>query len=86
MMRFIKNPNLTVAILFVYTTGMYIYLFPRNTEMSDIEKWCIVGVSYMALVLLWFLLRRRSRLRREREEEVRNSKKNQSNNSTSLNA
>ena len=86
MMRFIKNPNLTVAILFVYTTGMYIYLFPRNTEMSDIEKWCIVGVSYMALVLLWFLLRRRSRLRREREEEIRNIKKNQSNNSTSLNA
>ncbi|MBR2301532.1 MAG: hypothetical protein IKA41_06230 [Bacteroidaceae bacterium] len=75
MMRFIKSPNLTIALLFLYTTGMYIYLFPRNTEMSDIEKWSIVGVSYATLVLLWFLLRRRQRLRREREEQIRSFKK-----------
>ena len=86
MMRFIKNPNLTIAILFVYTTGMYLYLFPRNNDMSEIEKWCAVGVSYVTLILLWFLLRRRNRLRREREEEIRNNKKNQSSNSTSLKA
>lgn len=75
MMRFIKSPNLTIALLFLYTTGMYIYLFPKNTEMSDIEKWCVVGVSYATLVLLWFLLRRRQRLRREREEEISNSRR-----------
>lgn len=69
-MRFLKNPNATVAILFIYTTCMYIYLFPRNQEMSDTEKWTIVGVSYVALVLLWFLLRRRRRMRMEREQEI----------------
>lgn len=69
-MRFLKNPNTTIAILFIYTTCMYIYLFPRNQEMSDIEKWTIVGISYVALVLLWFLLRRRRRMRMEREQEI----------------
>ena len=38
---------------------MYIYFFPRNSEMSDAEKWTIVGVSYALLAALWFLLKRK---------------------------
>ena len=68
-MRFIKNPNLTVAILAVYTAAVYIYFFPRNNEMSSTEKWLTVGASVVMLVLLWVLLRRRSKLRREREKK-----------------
>ena len=67
-MRFLKNPNLTVAVLAVYTAVVYIIFFPRNNEMSDTEKWLTVGASLVMLALLWVLLRRRSRLRREREE------------------
>ncbi len=70
-MRFLKNPNWTVAILFIYTTCMYIYFFPRNHEMSDTEKWTVMGVSYAALAVLWFLMRRRQRLRKERENELK---------------
>ena len=70
-MRFIKNPNITVAILAIYTAGMYIYLFPKNTEMSDTEKWATVGVSAGILALLWVLLRRKNKLRRKREEEMK---------------
>ena len=33
-MRFLKNPNLTVAVLAVYTAAVYIYFFPRNDEKS----------------------------------------------------
>ncbi len=72
-MRFIKNPNVTVAILAVYTAIMYIYLFPQNTEMSNAEKWATVGASAVILVVLWFLLRRRNKLRKEREEDIRNN-------------
>lgn len=72
-MRFIKNPNVTVAILAVYTAIMYIYLFPQNTEMSNAEKWITVGISAVILILLWFLLRRRNKLRKEREEDIRNN-------------
>ena len=67
-MRFIKNPNITIAILAIYTAIMYIYLFPKNTEMTNLEKWATVGVSVAILALLWFLLRRRNKLRKEREE------------------
>lgn len=74
-MRFIKNPNITIAVLAIYTAIMYIYLFPRNTEMTNAEKWTTVGVSAAILVVLWFLLRRRNRLRKEREEDIRNSSK-----------
>ena len=68
-MRFIKNPNLTVAILAVYTAAVYIYFFPRNNEMSSAEKWLTVGASVVMLALLWVLLRRRSKLRRQREKQ-----------------
>lgn len=71
-MRFFKNPNTTVAILAVYTAIMYIYLFPRNTEMSNIEKWATVGASVVMLAVLWVLLRRRNRLKQEREDEMKN--------------
>lgn len=68
-MRFLKNPNLTIAVLAVYTAAVYIYFFPRNTEMSTTEKWLTVCASVVMLALLWLLLRRRARLRREREED-----------------
>ena len=67
-MRFLKNPNLTVAVLAVYTAVVYIYFFPRNNEMSTNQKWLTVGASVVMLALLWLLLRRRAKLRREREE------------------
>lgn len=73
-MRFIKNPNVTIAVLAIYTAAMYIYFFPRNTEMSNTEKWLTVGASVVMLTLLWFLLRRRDKLRRLREEEQQKGK------------
>ena len=69
-----KKHKLIVGLLFVYMTGMYIYFFPRNNEMSDVEKWAIVGVSFLLLVILWFVLKRRDRLRSRREDEINNLK------------
>ena len=67
-MKRIKKHNLVVGLLFAYTTGMYIYFFPKNSEMSTTEKWLTVGASVVMLALLWVLLRRRAKLRRQREE------------------
>lgn len=69
-----KKHKLIVGLLFVYMTGMYVYFFPRNNEMSDTEKWAIVAVSYLLLVILWFVLKRRDRLRSKREDEINNLK------------
>lgn len=68
-MRFFRNPNTTVAILAVYTAIMYAFLFPRNNEMSNTEKWVTVWVSIVILALLWVLMRKREKLRREREKD-----------------
>jgi uncharacterized membrane protein YccC len=73
-MRFLRNPNITVAVLAVYTAIMYIVFMPKNNEMSIVEK-CITGaVSVGVLALLWVLLRRREKLRREREREMKDRK------------
>ncbi len=73
-MRFLKNPNITVAVLAIYTAIMYIYLFPKNNEMSNTEKWVTIAVSCGILVLLWVLLRRRKKLSEERESEMNRNK------------
>lgn len=69
-MRFLRNPNVTIAVLAVYTAIMYMIFMPRNDEMGTTEKWVTVGVSVLVLALLWVLLRRREKLRREREREM----------------
>ena len=73
-MRFIKNPNITIAVLAAYTAIMYLFLFPRNTEMSNTEKWITVGVSVVVPALLWILLRYRNKLRKQREEDMKNER------------
>lgn len=70
-MRFFRNPNITVAILAIYTAAVYAYLLPRNNEMSDTEKWVTVGMSVVILALLWVLMRKREKLRREREKDTK---------------
>lgn len=70
-MRFFRNPNITVAILAIYTAAVYAYLLPRNNEMSNTEKWVTVGMSVVILALLWVLMRKREKLRREREKDTK---------------
>ena len=72
-MRFLRNPNITIAVLAVYTAIMYIILFPRNEEMSSNEKWATIGASVAILALLWVLLRKREKLRKQREEDLKNN-------------
>ena len=69
-----KKHKLIVGLLFVYMTGMFIYFFPRNNEMSDVEKWAVVGVSYLLLVVLWFVLKKRDKLRGKHRDDVNNLK------------
>ena len=69
-----KKHKLIVGLLFVYVTGMFIYFFPRNNEMSDVEKWAVVGVSYLMLVVLWFVLKKRDKLRSKHRDDVNNLK------------
>jgi hypothetical protein len=42
-MRFIKNPNVTIAVLAIYTAVVYIIFLPKNNEMSVTEKCLTIG-------------------------------------------
>ena len=56
MRKFRKSIWMPLA-LFVYTTAMAAYFLPKNTEISDTEKWITFGASYVIIALLWYVLR-----------------------------
>ena len=67
--KFKKSVWLPLA-LFVYTTAMAIYFLPKNTEISDTEKWTTIGASYGIIVLLWYVLRLKERRLEQRNKEI----------------
>ena len=56
MRKFRKSTWMPLALL-VYTTAMAIYFLPKNTEISETEKWVTFGASYLIIGLLWYVLR-----------------------------
>lgn len=62
-----KSTVICLAFL-VYITLTAAYLLPRNTELSNIEKWGTVLGSYGVVVLLWLVLRRKEAMRKHSEK------------------
>ena len=54
--KFKKSTWMPLALL-VYTTAMAAYFLPKNTEISDTEKWVTFGASYLIVALVWYVLR-----------------------------
>ncbi|EOS04079.1 hypothetical protein C800_01828 [Phocaeicola vulgatus dnLKV7] len=64
-----------VACRFVglyYSDGRF--FIPRNTEISDTEKYLTVGLSYMIIALLWIVLRKKEKAEERRERDLENKK------------
>ena len=66
-------------ILFLYTTAMAVYFLPRNTEISNAEKWTTIGMSYAIIVLLWWVLRKKEKLLDKRNKEIEKTYKDNNN-------
>lgn len=62
-----KSTVICLAFL-IYITLTAAYLLPRNTELSNIEKWGTVLGSYGVVVLLWLVLRRKEAMRKRSEK------------------
>lgn len=71
MRKYRKSIWLPVALL-VYVTAMAVYFLPRNTEISDTEKYLTVGLSYVIVALLWFVLRQKEKVQARRERDLEN--------------
>lgn len=74
-MKKYKKSNWLTILLLVYVTAMAVYLVPRNTQHSDVEKYITVAVSYAIVILLWFVLRKKEKLAEERNKDLENKKK-----------
>lgn len=73
MKRYRKSNWLTILLL-VYVTAMAVYLVPRNTETGDTEKYITVAASYVIVLLLWFVLRKKEKLADERKKDLERRK------------
>ena len=67
--KFKKSVWLPLALL-VYTTAMAVYFLPKNTEISDTEKWATIGASYGIIALLWYVLHLREKRLEQRNKEI----------------
>ena len=74
MKRKYKKSRVLPLILFVYTTAMAIYFLPQNTEIRQLEKWCTVVASYLIILLLGYVLRKKEQLAAKREQELAEQK------------
>lgn len=63
-----KSTGLTLALL-IYVSATAAYFLPRNTEISDTEKYVTVAASYLIVFVLWLVLRKKEALQRKRFEE-----------------
>ena len=67
MKKIKKSTGLTLALL-IYVSATA-YFLPRNTEISDTEKYVTVAASYLIVFVLWLVLRKKEALQRKRFEE-----------------
>ena len=74
MKKFKKSTGLTVALL-IYVSATATYFLPRNTEISNTEKYITVIASYVIVLVLWLVLRKKEELQRKRREEDRTEQK-----------
>lgn len=68
MKKLKKSTGLTVALL-IYVSATAAYFLPRNTEISNTEKYVTVITSYVIVLALWLVLRKKEELQRKRREE-----------------
>ena len=69
MRKFKKSTWMPLALL-VYTTGMALYFLPKNSEVSNTEKWVTFGASYLIIGLLWIVLRAKEKRMEQRNKEI----------------
>jgi len=60
MKKIRKSTGVALAFL-IYVSVTAAYLLPRNTEVSLTEKIITVAVSYVIVLLLWLVLRKKDK-------------------------
>lgn len=73
-MKKVRKSTIISLALFVYITAMAVYFLPRNTEISDTEKYVTLSASYVIVLILWLVLRKKEQLKQRRQDENNQTK------------
>ncbi|WP_294628935.1 hypothetical protein [uncultured Bacteroides sp.] len=68
MKKIRKSTKVALAFL-IYVSVTAAYLLPRNTEVGTTEKVLTVAGSYVIVLLLWLVLRKKEQMRANREKD-----------------
>lgn len=68
-MKKIKKSTRVALAFLIYVSVMAAYLLPRNTVVTQTEKYLTLAGSYVIVFLLWLVLRKKEQLRERREKE-----------------
>ena len=69
LMKKLKKSTWVTLALLIYVSVTAAYLLPRNTEVSDTEKYMTLAISYVIVFILWLVLRQKEKLQQRRREE-----------------
>ena len=69
LMKKLKKSTWVTLALLIYVSVTAAYLLPRNTEVSDTEKYITLAISYVIVFILWLVLRQKEKLQQRRREE-----------------
>ena len=69
LMKKLKKSTWVTLALLIYVSVTAAYLLPRNTEVSDTEKYITLAISYVFVFILWLVLRKKEKLQQRRREE-----------------
>lgn len=68
LMKKLKKSTWVTLALLIYVS-VTAALLPRNTEVSDTEKYITLAISYVIVFILWLVLRQKEKLQQRRREE-----------------
>ena len=74
-MKKLKKSTWMPLALLVYTTAMAVYFLPKNSEISNTEKWVTFGASYVIIGVLWYVLRLKEQRMEKRNKELEDTYK-----------
>lgn len=72
MKRKVRKSTWLSLALFAYISIMAIYFLPKNETMDTARKWLTLGVGYLIVLLLWFVMRKKENMQRKHWGEDNN--------------
>lgn len=73
----LKKSVLLPVVLFVFSTGLFVYFSFFAVQPTPVKDNLVsLGVEYLLIVMLFFLLRKKEKMASERESDIDENKHN----------